>query len=418
VANLTAPERTLRGDLRPEIETLGGELRRPLRAVLEAVAGDPPRPTRIARAVGLDKSLASRCVRAVMADSDLELMHIVPSPEGLRILADLAADQAGPELIQEFLSATQRFAQLIDRVPGGRATIDAQISEESTLVRERSEHAARQAAFKSMSFLLGHYCETLSTSLFLVPSPNGRMIDGIEVHRRLGLRRMRPGTPLALLSMHYAPEDEHPSDDIILESIDGAPGTQKPDDYLLREFSSDPLPDLEVMRDGKISTLVLAGDPSVHAPTHISSAFRVRNGWTLAPDAHIQDIRGYVLHVPARRLVRDLYVAEPLYPGAFPRISYLLPGPRGNTPVPEDDGARHYASVNLQAPIEALPGGSNSFALSGSANHSAAVRSVLERAGHATTRFRGWRSTITYPVPMLEMIWWLVHPNLAGRPKS
>lgn len=415
MSNVTTTERTLRDNLRSEIEDVGGELRRTLQAVLEAVAGSPPRPTRVARPIGLDKSLASRFVRAIGAESDLELMYIVPSPEGLRILADRAAQHASPGEIKEFLGAAQRFERLLNRVPGGRATIDAQISEESSLVRERSEHAARQAAFKSMSFLLGHYCETLSTSLFLVPSSNGRMVDGFEIQRRIGLRRMRPGTPMPLLSMFYAPEDERPHDAIVIESIDGPPGTQNPDDYLLREFSTDPLPEMTVLHETRIMTLVLAGEPSVHAPTLLSSAFRIRNGWRVQPDAKVQDVRGYILHVPARRLVRDVYVAESLYHGATPKISFLLPGPRGETPLPDEDGSRHYANVSLQAPIEALPGGSKAFSLAGSPNHSAALRHVLERAGHGGTTFRGWRCAINYPVPMMEMMWWLVHPSMPSR---
>ena len=63
-----------------------------------------------------------------------------------------------------------------------------------------------------MSFLLGHFCELLSTTLFLVPSANGRTVDGIELTRRIGLRRMRPSTPLALLSLYVAPEDGRAGD--------------------------------------------------------------------------------------------------------------------------------------------------------------------------------------------------------------
>jgi hypothetical protein len=417
VTNLTVTEHPLREDLRTEIETLGRLLRQPLLAVLTAVAGGPPRPARIVRAIGLDKSLASRFVRAVQTDTDLELMYVVPSPEGLRILAERAADLAGRERTQEFLDAIQRFEQLLDRIPGGRASIDAQISEESSDVRERSEHAARQAAFKSMSFLLGYYCETLATTLFCVPSANGRTVDAIEVQQRIGLRRLRPGTPLALLSFYYLPEDVTPGETISFESIHGPKRSESPEDYLLREFSTNPLPELAVMRSGPISTLVLPGDPSVHAPTQLSSAFRIRNAWSLRPDERVQDMRGYILHMPTRRLVRDLFVADELWRGATPRITYLLPGPRGDTPRPDEDGLRHYANVNLSAPIEALPAGSRPYTLPGSPQHDAIIRHVLEAAGHGKTAFRGWRSSVTYPVPMMELMWWLVHPEAPPRRK-
>ena len=119
----------VRDGLVQQIEATGGDLRRAIAPVLEAVAGPRPRPTRLARAIGLDKSLASRLVRAAESTSDLDLMHLVPSPGGLRILADLATRYADPASIANLRAATERFEALLDKVPGGRASIDAQISE-------------------------------------------------------------------------------------------------------------------------------------------------------------------------------------------------------------------------------------------------------------------------------------------------
>src|SRR5262245_20830600 len=113
-----------RGELRPRIEAVGRDLRRSLATVLEAVAGAKPRPARITLLIGLDKSLASRFVRSLQAPSDLEFMHLVPSPAGLRILAGLAPRYADPVTIENLLGATERFERLLDSVPGGRAAID------------------------------------------------------------------------------------------------------------------------------------------------------------------------------------------------------------------------------------------------------------------------------------------------------
>ncbi len=406
-------EDTIKGALRLEIEGVAAELRGPLTVVLTALAGNPPRPTQVVRVTGLDKSLASRFVRAVLSDSDLDLMHIVPSPEGLRILADLAASHIDSVRIAALRSATDRFQSLLDSTPGGRAAIDAQIAEGSLAVRERSEQSARQAAFKSMSFLLGQFCETLATSLFLVPSNDGRMVDGIEIHRRIGLRRIRPSTPMALLSMYFTAEEGRRGETVQFEPIDGA-GESRPHPLscLLPEFSSSPLPEFQIMQEGPISTVVLEGDPAVQAPSRLSSAFRVRNGWPVRSPERVQSMRGYVLHLPSRTVVRDLFVAESLYPGATPRVSFVLPGPRGSTPKPEDGASRHYANIDLTASIEQLPLGTSAYTVPGVADQPSAIRHVLRRAGHEHTRFRGWRCSIRYPVPMVEMLWWLVHPDL------
>ena len=393
------------------IEATGADLRRTIAPVLEAVAGPSPRPTRISRSIGLDKSLASRLVRAVQSTSDLDLMHLVPSPGGLRIFADLARRHADPVSIENLLAATQRFDELLDTVPGGRASIDAQISDSSHVALLKREHIAKQASFKAMSFLLGHFCDVVSTSLFLVPSPSGRRVDGIEIQRRIGLRRLRPSTPLVLLSIWGDPGDNLDENQISFQTLAGQPGAADPAGFLLPAFSTQPLPKLSVAQEGEMTALVLAGDPSIHTPSQLTSAMRIRNGWPLEPESRVQSLRGYVLHTPCRQVVRDVYVAESLYRDAVPRVSFMLPGPRPSTRPADEEGRRHFSEVDLARSIENLAAGPQAFNIPGVVNHSAVVRYVLERAGHSQTRFRGWRVATTYPVTLIEMIWTLTHVN-------
>ena len=63
--------------LTPEIERTGEQLRRALRPIVEEAGGQPPRTGRLGRRLGIDKSLASRLVRAVSGESNLELVHRV-----------------------------------------------------------------------------------------------------------------------------------------------------------------------------------------------------------------------------------------------------------------------------------------------------------------------------------------------------
>jgi hypothetical protein len=398
----------------PQIEAMGAELRRTITPVLEAVAGVSPRPTRISSAIGLDKSLASRLVRAVLSSSDFDLMHLVPSPGGLRIFADLSRRYADPASISNLLAATERFEQLLDFVPGGRASIDAQISDSSHVALFKREHMAKQASFKAMSFLLGHFCDVLTTSLFLVPSADGRRVDGIEIQRRIGLRRMRPSTPLLLMGIWADPDDAVSENAISFDTLDGQPGPD-PTSFLLSAFCTQPLPELEVLREGEMTALVLAGDPSIQAPSQLTWAMRIRNGWPIAPEAGIQTLRGYVLHTPCRQVVRDVYIAESLYANAAPQVSFVLPGPRPSMRTPREDGRRHYSEVDLARSIENRPGVPRSYDIPGVVNHSAVVRHVLERTGHGLTPFRGWRLAMTYPVTLVETSWTLTHPSQLHR---
>jgi hypothetical protein len=256
----------VRDGLIHQIEATGGDLRRAISPVLEAAAGPRPRPTRLARAIGLDKSLASRLVRAADSTSDLDLMHLVPSPGGLRIFADLARRYADPASIANLMAATERFEELLDNVPGGRASIDAQISESSDVALLKREHIAKQASFKAMSFLLGHFSDVVTTTLFLLPSRDGKRVDGIEIQRRIGLRRMRPSTPLVLMSIWGDPEDALDENAISFETLEGQRGSQNPAGFLLPAFSTQPLPRLDVVREGEMTALVLAGPARIADP--------------------------------------------------------------------------------------------------------------------------------------------------------
>ena len=163
---------------------------------------------------------------------------------------------------------------------------------------------------------------------------------------------------------------------------------------------------------------MLAGDPGIPAPSRMASAFRITNGWALKPEVPTHTLRGYVLHVPCRKLVRDVFIADGLFPGATPQLSFLFPGPRPHTPPPGANRPQHFTEIDLTASIEQLPIGPQAYAVPGIEDQPAAIRHVLERAGHARTRFRGWRCAMTYPVPLIEMIWWLSHPHLAPRAPS
>ena len=397
---------------KPEIESAGAaaqiaavaaELRRQLTPLLESLAGSPPRPVRLMRSAGLDKSLASRLVQATRADSDLEFLHTVPSPTGLRILLERARGAAEPALLHAAEQAVARFEALLDAVPGGRQTLDARMGETQSSIRERREQTARQASFKAASFLFGHCCDTLCTALFLVPAADGESVDLVEVHRRLGLQRLSAGMALPLLSVHTQAEAPVPGGGPSMTSLEGDWHTRQPRDFLVAEASSQPLPELQVIEEGRMSTFVLAADAKAAAPARLTSAFRVQRAERLTQAEAYVVVRSYMLHTPCQTLVRDIYVARGLWPDALPQVGFYLPAPSGASMAQPEPGQPHLRRVNLTARIEQLPAGASAFELPGVPDQAGAIAAVLARAGIGGTEFRGWRCRMTYPVPLIEM---------------
>jgi hypothetical protein len=286
------------------------------------------------------------------------------------------------------------------------------MGETQASIREKREHIARQASFKAVSFLFGHYCETLATALFVFPSRTPGFIDLLEVHRRIGLRRLTPSTQLPLLSVHPGrePQDGEPaapaeaeSQEPAMADVAGNADASDPSDFLVAAYSSDPLPPLQVVRDGALATFLLTADKVDLVPLRLTTAFRVLRAEPLAQSAPYRVLRNYMLHTPCRTLVRDVYLADGLWPDAFPQVGYYLPSPSGTPAVDLDPAQPHFRRVNLTTRIEQRPHGSDGFVLPGVVDQRATLEQVLHRAGQDARAFRGWRCEMAYPVPLIEM---------------
>lgn len=405
--------------LDPRIARVASTLRSTLTRLVERLAGTPPRPVRLTRAnpgPGLDKSLASRLVAAAKADSDQRFLHLVPSPTGLRMLLASAEFFAEPDLLRQTAQAVDEFQSLLDSLPGGRQALDARLGESQSAIREKREQIARQGAFKSVSFLFGHWCETLATSLVVFPSDTPGRIDVIEIHRRVGLRRLVANAPLPLLSLFTgrAP-DPTPDDAVQLASIDGDLDACDAEHFLMAEGSSAPLPALTVEREGRLSTFLLPDGHVDATPLTITTAYRLLRVEPIEQAAPWNVLRTYMLHTPCRRVVRDVWLADGLWPDAAPEVAWYLPGPAGTPRMVMDPAQPHYRRVNLTTRIEQRPHSPAGLALPGLADHAEVVAGVLARAGLSPNAFRGWRCEMTYPVPLIEMN---VAFRFRGRPEG
>jgi hypothetical protein len=391
------------GEVDGRVSAVAADLRRTLTPLVEALAGTPPRPVRLVRRTGLDKSLASRLVQAIRADGDPQFLHACPSPTGLRMLLDSSADQAAPTLRQSAEQAIDRFEDLLSALPGGRQALDALLSGSTLDIRRKREHVARQASFKAVSFLFGHYCDVVATTLFIVPSATQGKVDFLEVHRRVGLQRLVAGGPIALMSLHAVIPEPSPVVEACVTDLAGNATTRRPEDFLMATASSQPLPVLSTVDEGSIITFVLDPAPPSTTGQNLSLGMRVLRA------CDIEAVRGYVvprrymLHTPCRSLVRDIYVAEGLWPDARLKVDFFMPGPTGSPGVDLEPGRPNHRKVQLNCNAEILPAGPVAPALAGVPDHAQTLRDVLSHAGLADQRFRGWRSEMAYPVPLIEM---------------
>lgn len=386
-------------ELSPELTGVAGALRDGLAPLLHDLAGMPARPVRLQQGIGLDKTLASRLVQAVRAPDDAEFLHALPSPAGLRIVLQRAAGRADERLLAPLEAAVQRFEALLDGLPGGRQALHARIGDASRTLRERREQEARQASFKAVSFLFGHFCETVTTALFLRPGVDEGWVDAIEVHRRIGLQRISATAQMPLLSVQAG---MLPADGAAMLPLGASQPSEHPADYLFGAGAEAVLPLLHLQHDGRALVFVL-GEGAAALPPRITSAWTVRRAQRLQPEAAYALLRNYMLHTPCRTVVRDLYLAPGLWPDAWPQPGFFIPGPSGTPPVDVPPGEPHVRRLDLAVKVEQLPPGREGFHLDEAGDHADALEAALARGGAAGTAWRGWRCRIAYPVPLVEM---------------
>ncbi|MCK4408607.1 MAG: hypothetical protein KAW67_00890, partial [Candidatus Eisenbacteria sp.] len=248
--------------LEDRIRSVADDLRGSLDPIVREVAGSRPRPSRLVTELDIDKSLASRLTRALRADEPQEFMHLVPSPTGLGMFLT-AARSAG--ISRDVCRAADRsvdnFRFLLEALPGGRATLDAAISASSGEARARSERNAKQAIYKAMSYLVGIRCESIATMFAIQPAADGRMVDSIDLHQRIGIRRLRPTAPLGVSSVRLHPPTNGKTPLPFMETLDGAAASEV-QSYFLPEFSSPDLPEFHMFTEGNVMTTALSGsDP-------------------------------------------------------------------------------------------------------------------------------------------------------------
>lgn len=393
--------------LEDRLMVLAASLKETLLAVAREVTGPVLRPSRLSSKLSLDKSLASRLVRGLRSDAAFEVIHHLPSPTGLTMFLKAAASNGvNQELCERAARSVEAFQNLLQDVPGGRSALDALASDSAVEVRERAERTAKQGVFKSMSYLLGFHCETVTSALILQPSEDGQKVDAIDVSRRAGLRRLRASTPVAVFSLDLgsaSPEGAAPH----LESLEDRKARIEPRQFLVSRFCDPDPPSVEILQDGSHTIFALTdANASVHSPVTITTALMVRNALIRYRTSERADEgRRYLLHYPCKLLVRDLFIREDLYVGAEPRIVLEFPNPLFTSTTREGSLPQRLNTLDMSAPIEHLGTGLAKAEVRGVREHGRLLADVFDRSGWDPHRFRGYRTRIVYPVPMISMGW-------------
>lgn len=391
----TAKSLSIEPPLERRIARIGESLAVRVSRLVAAVPGNPQGPVSLARAIGVDKVLASRLLRAASNRDPVAVLQMMPGPEPLRRLASAAGKKGvSAELVEELQEAVDQFDDLIRNEAGDRSALDAILSAWLPEARAEFELRRKQAAFRALSQLKGQAAATFLSSVFLHPSVDGEHIDIVWIIALLGLQRLRPGVAVKFatrrVSGENAPRQPRTLDGVPVEGFDG---------LRLDQFSSSPPAELQVHRVNDVVHYTLA-----------ESGFGPRSAADLVfAEANFGELPRYVpsekkrkrhvfaeVSTPSKLLVFDALVHEDVFSGVDPTLHIYDTAFEGVADV--NDPSRDIDRMDLIESIQPLGKGISKFRVTEVPWYSDLLHLVCTKLNWAGERFRAFRCRIDYPI--------------------
>jgi hypothetical protein len=379
--------------LEERAQAVGRALASALGATLASVPEARQGPQALAVALGLDKVLTSRTLKALAQGDPIAVLHAAPGPEPLRRLVRAARRRgATAATTAAAAAAVQAFEEFIRRDAGDRSALGAMLSAWLPEARAEFELRRKQSAYRALSELKGASMELNVSTTFLAPAEDGTHLDVVWVNSFLGLSRHVPRAPVRFTSrrLGVASSARRPM------TLDGAPVEDLAGVRLDGFCVAAPAP-VEVQRAGDVIHYVL-GSAAYGPAARFDLVFAEVNRAELPRDVPRGSGRkGYVyadIAVPAKALVLDVFVHVDVYPGAEPELIVYDTAIGGIADV--NDRSRDFDRLDLLESVETL--GPGQVRLAEAPRYGELVRHVHGRLGWDLSQFRHYRVRIEYPV--------------------
>jgi hypothetical protein len=379
--------------LEERAHAVGRALAAALGAALASVPEARQGPQALALALGLDKVLTSRTLKALAQGDPIAVLHAAPGPEPLRRLVRAARRRgATVEATAAAEASILAFEEFIRRDAGDRSALGAMLSAWLPEARAEFELRRKQSAYRALSELKGASMELNVSTTFLAPAADGVHLDVVWVNSFLGIARHVPRAAVRFTSrrLGVAPSARRPM------TLDGAP-VEDLAGVRLDDFCVAPPAAVDVQRAGDVIHYVL-GSTAYGPAARCDLVFAEVNRAEL-PRAVPRGSgrKGYVyadIAVPAKALVLDVFVHVDVYPGAEPELFVYDTAIGGIADV--NDRSRDFDRLELLESVEAR--GPGQVRLAEAPRYGDLVRHVHGRLGWDPAQFRHYRVRVEYPV--------------------
>ena len=386
-----------RSAIEVRIATCGEELLASLGAMISGVPESAQGPQKLATALGIDKVLASRLLKALRADDALCAVHRMPGPEPLRRVIR-ASRSKGIEkgTISKAEEAVGAYERMISLEIGDRSALEAALSAWVPEARRDFQLRRKQSAYRATSQLKGVSVDTLAETAFLVPSKTDESrLDVIWMKRLVGLQRLRPNTRIRLSSFRASVEKDGDARRPL--NLDGEP-IESFGATLVDEFSTITQGTLYAEHRGETIYYLLSDD--AFGPDDAIDLCTVEVNRSEIP-RYVDPALGRVawfsseLIIPARRQQLDVFVHRDLFRGTAPKLRVYDTNVTGIVDV--NDPSSEFSELDLVETVEDLGRGLGRVRSSCVNEYHTLLMHVAERAGLDGDSMVGYRCVADYP---------------------
>ncbi len=379
-------------DLEARLRDLGIALAAQLRAVVEDLPLAKEGPQRLAQALGLDKVLCSRVLKASRAFDPLAVLHLLPGPEPMRRFYR-AARRKGVDavLAKEAELGIDRFRVFLRQELGDRSSLDAALSAWLPEAKREFELRRKQAAFRAMSQLLGVSVTQNYGLVLLHPSTDQKHIDVVWVLGLFGIQRERPGARVKLATRRITRDGKarrpRTLDGVAANDLEG---------LRLDSYCALPPASFELRRSLDTMHYLLGDDGFGREARRDLVLAEVNKAELLSrpPEGR----KGYVfvdVDSPSRHILFDVLVHKDIYPDATPELGIYDASFEGWVDV-NDEGSE-LARLELAEELQQLKSTKDMLHPS-IPRHRELLHEVFERLGWDPNPWRIHRCEVEYPL--------------------
>lgn len=380
------------------VTALGRSLSGSLTRLLDAAPGRPQGPVQLARALGVDKVLASRVIRAAGSRDPVSALRFMPGPAPLRRLAEAAGSRGVPSaLVSELQHAVDGFEDLIRTEAGDRSGLDAMLASWLPEARGEFELRRKQSVFRAMSQLLGKCADTELAVAIFHPTHDGKRITVVWVTGFLGLQRLRPEVSVRFASRRVGALAAGETPRTLL-SLDGKPAAGI-EDLCLPQYCTSPMPRLESRRVDDVVHYVLA-EPAYGPRSRLDLVYAELTPAELP--RFVERKPGRKRHVfaevsvPAERLEFDVLIHRDLLGATAPELHIYDTAFEGIASV--NDRSRDMDRLELHETLQPMGAGLGRLRLASAPWNVELLDGICRTQGWDSQSLHAFRTSVDYPL--------------------